>query len=53
MSLGLNALPAQQHRRSTTVLLFAGAAVGIIALHLATNGKAPVPKIWGQLRNFS
>jgi 4-amino-4-deoxy-L-arabinose transferase-like glycosyltransferase len=38
MSLGLNALPAQQHLRSTAVLLFGGASVGIIALHLATNG---------------
>ena len=38
MSLGLNAVPAQQHPRSTTALLFGGAAVGIIALHLATNG---------------
>jgi 4-amino-4-deoxy-L-arabinose transferase-like glycosyltransferase len=38
MSLGLNALPAQQHSRSTAVLLFGGATVGIISLHLATNG---------------
>jgi hypothetical protein len=38
MSLGLNVLPAQLRRRSTAVLLFGGAAVGIIALHLATNG---------------
>src|SRR5450759_2295105 len=38
MSLDLNALPSQQHSRLTTVLLFGGAAVGIIALHLATNG---------------
>jgi len=38
MSLGLNALPSQQHSRRTAVLLFGGAAVGIIALHLATNG---------------
>jgi Dolichyl-phosphate-mannose-protein mannosyltransferase len=37
MSLGLNAMPARQHSRSTAVLLFGGAAVGIIALHLATN----------------
>ena len=37
MSPGLNALP-QQHPRSTAALLFGGAAVGIIALHLATNG---------------
>jgi Dolichyl-phosphate-mannose-protein mannosyltransferase len=32
------ALPSQQHSRLTTVFLFGGAAVGIIALHLATNG---------------
>ncbi len=32
------ALPRQQHSRLTAVLLFGGAAVGIIALHLATNG---------------
>jgi hypothetical protein len=38
MSLGLKVMPARQHPRSTTVLLFGGAAVGIIALHLATNG---------------
>jgi 4-amino-4-deoxy-L-arabinose transferase-like glycosyltransferase len=31
------ALPVQQHPRSTAVLLFGGAAVGVIALHLATN----------------
>ncbi len=37
MSLGLNAPPAQQHSHSTAVLLFGGAATGIIALHLATN----------------
>ncbi len=37
MSLGLNAVPARQPRRSTAVLLFGGAAAGIIALHLATN----------------
>ena len=30
-------MPAQQHSRYTSVLLFGGAAVGIIALHLATN----------------
>ncbi len=35
--LGLNALHAHQHPRSTAVLLFGGAAVGVIALHLATN----------------
>jgi hypothetical protein len=38
MSLGSSAPPAQQHSRSTAALLFGGAAVGIIALHLATNG---------------
>ncbi len=38
MSLGLSALPAQQHPRYKAVLLFGGAAIGIIALHLATNG---------------
>jgi hypothetical protein len=38
MSLGSKALPAQQHPRSLTVLLFGGAAAGIIALHLATSG---------------
>src|SRR6266480_2734376 len=38
MSLGLNALVAQQRRRPAAALLFAGAAVGIIALHLGTNG---------------
>jgi hypothetical protein len=38
MSLGLSARPAQQHSRYTRVLLFGGAAVSIIALHLATNG---------------
>jgi hypothetical protein len=34
----LNAMPARQHPRSTTVLLFGGAALSVIALHLATNG---------------
>jgi 4-amino-4-deoxy-L-arabinose transferase-like glycosyltransferase len=34
----LNAVPARQHRPSTAVLLYGGAAVGVIALHLATNG---------------
>jgi Dolichyl-phosphate-mannose-protein mannosyltransferase len=34
----LNAMPAQQRPRSKAVFLFGGAAVGIIALHLATNG---------------
>src|SRR5450759_5404023 len=38
MSPGLKAQPSRQHSRLTTVLLFGGAAVGIIALHLATNG---------------
>jgi len=38
MSLGLKALPAQHHPRSLAVLLFGGAAAGIIALHLATSG---------------
>src|SRR5713226_6688260 len=37
MSLGLNAPPGQQHPRLTAVLLFGGAAAGIIALHLATD----------------
>jgi dolichyl-phosphate-mannose-protein mannosyltransferase len=37
MSLGLKA-PIQNQSRLTTALLFGGAAVGIIALHLATNG---------------
>src|SRR2546427_9084586 len=37
MSLGSSALPAQQRSSSTAVLLFGGAAVGVIALHLATN----------------
>jgi hypothetical protein len=37
-SLGLSAMPARQHPRSTALLLFGGAAVGIIALHLATSG---------------
>lgn len=37
MSLGLSA-PPQQHSRSRAVLLFGGAAAGIIALHLATSG---------------
>src|ERR1700674_2028591 len=38
MSLGSNALPSRQHSRLATVLLFGGAPVGVIALHLATNG---------------
>jgi len=38
MSLGSKALPAQLHPRSTAVFLFGGAAVAIIALHLATSG---------------
>jgi Dolichyl-phosphate-mannose-protein mannosyltransferase len=33
----LNNLPSQQHFRHTTALLFGGAALGVIALHLATN----------------
>ncbi|MDQ6771553.1 MAG: glycosyltransferase family 39 protein [Candidatus Dormibacteraeota bacterium] len=36
-SLGWHALPGQEHSRRTTVLLFGGAAAGVIALHLATN----------------
>src|SRR5260370_38192266 len=35
--LGLHALPGPQHPRSTAALLYGGAAVGVIALHLATN----------------
>jgi len=38
MSLGSMALPSRLRSRSTTVLLFGGAALGVIALHLATNG---------------
>jgi hypothetical protein len=34
----LNTLPSQRHFRITAVLLFGGAALGIIALHVATNG---------------
>jgi hypothetical protein len=34
----LNAPPARQHFRSTAALLYGGAATGVIALHLATNG---------------
>ncbi|HVS49185.1 MAG TPA: glycosyltransferase family 39 protein [Candidatus Dormibacteraeota bacterium] len=37
MSLSLNALPSRQHSALTTALLFGGAALGVIALHLATN----------------
>ncbi len=37
MSLGSSARPAQQPSRLTTALLYGGAAVGVIALHLATN----------------
>jgi dolichyl-phosphate-mannose-protein mannosyltransferase len=33
----LNAVPARQHRRFTAALLFGGAALGVVALHLATN----------------
>jgi hypothetical protein len=38
VSLGSIDPRAQQHVRSKAVLLFGGAAVGIIGLHLATNG---------------
>src|ERR1700730_15914879 len=38
MSLGLNGLPSLQHSRRMAALLFGGAAVCVIALHLATNG---------------
>jgi Dolichyl-phosphate-mannose-protein mannosyltransferase len=38
MSLGPEVLPAEQHPRSVAALLFGGAAVGVIALHLATSG---------------
>jgi hypothetical protein len=38
MSRGLSAPPAQPRSRLTGVLLFGGAAAGVIALHLATNG---------------
>src|ERR1700681_4159893 len=38
MSLGSSAVPVRLHPRAATVLLFGGAALGIIALHLATNG---------------
>ena len=38
MSLGSSAVPVRLHSRAATVLLFGGAALGIIALHLATNG---------------
>jgi 4-amino-4-deoxy-L-arabinose transferase-like glycosyltransferase len=38
MSLGSQAVTAQPHPRSAAVFLFGGAAVGIIALHLATSG---------------
>jgi hypothetical protein len=34
----LNTLPNRRHFSLTAVLLFGGAAVGVIALHLATNG---------------
>ncbi len=33
----MNALPSRQHSPLTTALLFGGAALGVIALHLATN----------------
>jgi 4-amino-4-deoxy-L-arabinose transferase-like glycosyltransferase len=38
MSLGAKALPAQRFPRLASVLLFGGAAGGVLALHLATNG---------------
>jgi hypothetical protein len=38
MSLALNRLAGEQSSRPATLLLFGGAAVSIIALHLATNG---------------
>ncbi|MGH2346583.1 MAG: hypothetical protein ACRDG4_15260 [Chloroflexota bacterium] len=38
MFLGLNRFAAEQPSRPAALLLFGGAAVGIIALHLATNG---------------
>jgi hypothetical protein len=38
MSLGTSAPPAQQDSRITAALLYGGAAAGVIALHLATNG---------------
>jgi hypothetical protein len=38
MPLGVDALPSRQQSRRATVLLFGGAAVGIVALHLATIG---------------
>jgi 4-amino-4-deoxy-L-arabinose transferase-like glycosyltransferase len=38
MSLGSKALPAEQNSPYRAALLFGGAVVGIIALHLATNG---------------
>src|SRR5579864_7863232 len=37
MALGMGALPAGQHPRRVTALLYGGAATGVIALHLATN----------------
>ncbi|HEY3084156.1 MAG TPA: glycosyltransferase family 39 protein [Candidatus Dormibacteraeota bacterium] len=37
MSVGVKALPGRQPSRSITVVLFGAAAVGVIALHLATN----------------
>jgi Dolichyl-phosphate-mannose-protein mannosyltransferase len=38
MSLGSNPLPGRQHSRLAAALVYGGAAVGVIALHLATNG---------------
>ena len=37
-SLALTAVPSRQHSRLPAVPLFGGAAAGVIALHLATNG---------------
>jgi hypothetical protein len=38
MSLGSDALPSRQHSRLVAALLYGGASLGVIALHLATNG---------------
>jgi len=38
MSSGSNPLPGRQHARVASALLYGGAAAGVIALHLATNG---------------
>src|ERR1700675_1082446 len=37
MALGLNGPPNRRHFGLNAVLLFGGAAIGVIALHLATN----------------